>query len=171
MLLARIVTVHVGRPNKQTYRAKHLTSDCTKNQWVTKLTANNTQIFRPTKWVNAKKGVSDNPNQTRECSWKLYTRHFSTILTYIQGVSKTALQWYSKCYCVADVTKTFTLKRVERWIVYTPLATQHLEYNCKALFETPCITSGTATISGKTRCVLLHCDSSKHCTCPLNKFI
>jgi hypothetical protein len=40
----------------------------------------------------------------------------------------------------------------ERWIVCTPLsanvfvtlATQrHLEYYCKALLETPCITSGT----------------------------
>jgi hypothetical protein len=27
----------------------------------------------------------------------------------MQGVSKIALQWYSKCYCVASVTKTFTL--------------------------------------------------------------
>jgi hypothetical protein len=27
------------------------------------------------------------------------------------------------------------------------------------------------SISGKTWCVLLHYDSSKHCTCPLNKFI
>jgi hypothetical protein len=29
----------------------------------------------------------------------------------------------------------------------------------------------TVTIPGKTRCVLLHDDSSKHCTCPLNKSI
>jgi hypothetical protein len=29
----------------------------------------------------------------------------------------------------------------------------------------------TVIIPGKTRCVLLHYDSSKHCTCPLNKFI
>jgi hypothetical protein len=27
------------------------------------------------------------------------------------------------------------------------------------------------SIPGKTRCVLLHYDSSKHCICPLNKFI
>jgi hypothetical protein len=27
------------------------------------------------------------------------------------------------------------------------------------------------TNPGKTRCVLLHYDCSKHCTCPLNKFI
>jgi hypothetical protein len=62
----------------------------------------------------------------------------------MQGVSKRASQWYSKCYCVANVTKMFTLKRVqtlyggvEGWIVCTPssvnvfvtLATQyHLEY-------------------------------------------
>jgi hypothetical protein len=31
----------------------------------------------------------------------------------IQGVSKRDLQWYSKCYCVASVTKTFTLKGVQ----------------------------------------------------------
>jgi hypothetical protein len=31
----------------------------------------------------------------------------------IQGVSKRALQWYSKCYCVASVTKTFALKGVQ----------------------------------------------------------
>jgi hypothetical protein len=28
----------------------------------------------------------------------------------IQGVSEGALQWHSKCYCVASVTKTFTFK-------------------------------------------------------------
>jgi hypothetical protein len=28
----------------------------------------------------------------------------------MQSVSKRALQWYSKCYCVASITKTFTLK-------------------------------------------------------------
>jgi hypothetical protein len=31
----------------------------------------------------------------------------------IQGVSKGALQRYSKCYCAASVTKTFTLKVVQ----------------------------------------------------------
>jgi hypothetical protein len=31
----------------------------------------------------------------------------------IKGVLKRALQWYSKCYCVASVTKTFTLKGVQ----------------------------------------------------------
>jgi hypothetical protein len=50
-----------------------------------------------------------------------------------QGVSKRALQWYSKCYCVASLTKTFTLKGVhsilECWIVcrlksFLTLATQ-----------------------------------------------
>jgi hypothetical protein len=55
---------------------------------------------------------------------------------------------------VASFTKTFTLVKltivqdVERRIVYTPLSLnvfvklatqQHLEYSCKALFETPCI--------------------------------
>jgi hypothetical protein len=31
----------------------------------------------------------------------------------IQDVSKRSLQWYSKCYCVASVSKTFTLKGVQ----------------------------------------------------------
>jgi hypothetical protein len=47
--------------------------------------------------------------------------------------------------------------------------------SCAALFETPCLTSGSRieplTIRSKTRCVLLHYDSSKHCTCPLNECI
>jgi hypothetical protein len=34
-------------------------------------------------------------------------------LRQIHGVSEIALQWYSKCYCVANVTKTFTLKGVQ----------------------------------------------------------
>jgi hypothetical protein len=36
------------------------------------------------------------------------------VLCYIiQDVSKRALQLYSRCYCVASVTKTFTLKGVQ----------------------------------------------------------
>jgi hypothetical protein len=31
----------------------------------------------------------------------------------IRDVSKRALQWCSKCYCVASVTETFTLKSVQ----------------------------------------------------------
>jgi hypothetical protein len=31
----------------------------------------------------------------------------------MQGVSEIALQWYSKCYCFASVTKTFKLKGVQ----------------------------------------------------------
>jgi hypothetical protein len=40
----------------------------------------------------------------------------------MQGVWKLALRRYCKCYCVASVTKTFTLnlQGVERWIVCTP---------------------------------------------------
>jgi hypothetical protein len=29
----------------------------------------------------------------------------------------------------------------------------------------------TINIEGNTHCLMLHYDSSKHCTCPLNKFI
>jgi hypothetical protein len=42
----------------------------------------------------------------------------------VQGTSKRALQWYSKCYCVVSVTKKFNFKAcklpivqgVEQWI-------------------------------------------------------
>jgi hypothetical protein len=50
----------------------------------------------------------------------------------MQGVSKRALQWYSKWYCVASVTKTFALKGVQTIRRSTQ---QHLEYHCEALFE------------------------------------
>jgi hypothetical protein len=36
---------------------------------------------------------------------------------YMQGVSKRAFQWYSKCYCVARNYQSF-----KRWIVCTPLS-------------------------------------------------
>jgi hypothetical protein len=35
------------------------------------------------------------------------------LLMLMQGVSKRALQRYSKCYCVASVTKTFTFEGVQ----------------------------------------------------------
>jgi hypothetical protein len=55
----------------------------------------------------------------------------------MQGVSRRSLEWYSECYCVVSVTKTFTLKGVQTLNVLVTLAThQHLEYHCKALFET-----------------------------------
>jgi hypothetical protein len=60
---------------------------------------------------------------------------------FIQGVSKRDLQCYSKCYSVASVTKTFTLKGVQT--IHRSRCTQVLEYQCKALFETPCITNGS----------------------------
>jgi hypothetical protein len=69
-----------------------------------------------------------------------------------------ALQWYSKCYCVA---KTFTLKIVQT--IHRSRFWEPLHYQWKSHW--------TVTIPGKTRCVLLHRDSSKHCTCPMNKFI
>jgi hypothetical protein len=51
---------------------------------------------------------------------------------------------------VHNIGVMLTCQQLERWIVRTPssvnvfvtLATQqHLEYNCKTLFETPCITN------------------------------
>jgi hypothetical protein len=52
---------------------------------------------------------------------------FSSQTVTIQGVSKRALQRYSKCYSVGSFTKTFTLKSVQKlnleiWIVCTPLS-------------------------------------------------
>jgi hypothetical protein len=45
---------------------------------------------------------------------------------------------------------------------------QHIEYR----WDVCRITNGShITIRGKTRCVLIYYDISKHCTCPLNKFI
>jgi hypothetical protein len=46
---------------------------------------------------------------------KFYWDGYNSILLplVMQGVSKKALQWYSKCYCVASVTATFTLKGVQ----------------------------------------------------------
>jgi hypothetical protein len=66
----------------------------------------------------------------------------------VQGVSERALRLYSKSYCVAAITKTFTLKGVQTIHRSTP---------------------SNVTIPGRTRCGLLHYGCSKHCTCPLNK--
>jgi hypothetical protein len=63
------------------------------------------------------------------------------------GCLKEALQWYSKCYRVASVRKTFILYLpFERWIIFTYLSVnvfvtlatgQHLEFQCEALLEKP----------------------------------
>jgi hypothetical protein len=42
--------------------------------------------------------------------WKL---QFFMTFTGNAGCLKMALQWYSKCYCVASVTKMFRLKGVQ----------------------------------------------------------
>jgi hypothetical protein len=38
----------------------------------------------------------------------------------MQDVSKIALQWYSKRYCVANIAKTFTLKGVQTIVQHSP---------------------------------------------------
>jgi protein-L-isoaspartate O-methyltransferase len=38
--------------------------------------------------------------------------HVISVVTILQVVSKSTAQWYSKCHCVASVTKMFTLKGV-----------------------------------------------------------
>jgi hypothetical protein len=71
---------------------------------------------------------------------------------------------------------------VEGWTVCTPLSvnvfvalgTLTFGIPLQALFETPCIPSGShiePQLSQVKLSVLLHYDSSKHCTCPLNKHI
>jgi hypothetical protein len=48
----------------------------------------------------------------------LLTSETRLVLCFTQGVSKRALQWYSKCYRAESVTKTFTLRGVQTpWTV------------------------------------------------------
>jgi hypothetical protein len=70
-----------------------------------------------------------------------------------------------------------TLFNLERWIVCTPLSVNvfvtlttqyHLEYHFKVLLKHPTL---PVEVTFNRQCVLLHCDSSKHCICPLNKFV
>jgi hypothetical protein len=64
------------------------------------------------------------------CIWDSYgSMWFSLVM---QGVSRRALQGYSKCYCVASVTKTFILKGVQTIHRSTPWT--DLECDCKILF-------------------------------------
>jgi hypothetical protein len=107
-------------------------------------------------------------------------------------VFKKTLQYYSKCYCVARATKAFTLKGVQTtqhsscWMMDSLYA-----FKCKRFrstlhtgsFGTPLQISfwntlhyqlklcRDAVIPGRTRCNLLHYESSKRCTCLLNKSI
>jgi hypothetical protein len=48
--------------------------------------------------------IDDNDDDTEACG--------KMSASLIQGVSRITLQRYSKCYSVANVTKTFTLKDV-----------------------------------------------------------
>jgi hypothetical protein len=93
---------------------------------------------------------------------------------HTQGVSKRALQWYFKYYCVASVTKMFTLKGVQTIHFSTSWGTDSLyAFMCKRFCNTrhTAVTLGiplqssfsitehyhwTVSIPGKTRCVLLH---------------
>jgi hypothetical protein len=77
-------------------------------------------------------------SKNQNISILLYHRQnvYSSYVT-VQDVSKRPLQWYSNCYTLNGfiVCTPLSIK------VFVTLATQsHLEYHCKALFETPCIT-------------------------------
>jgi hypothetical protein len=56
------------------------------------------------------------------------------LLLLMQGVSKRALQWHSKCNCVASVTKTFILKGLQTihrsrcWTIVKPQIFLELKY-------------------------------------------
>jgi hypothetical protein len=60
-----------------------------------------------------------------------------TVQLVMQGVSERASQWCSKCYCVASVTKTFTLKGVQT-IHRSTTSTMHSLYafKCKCFRNT-----------------------------------
>jgi hypothetical protein len=60
--------------------------------------------------------------------------HYIIFCYLIQGVSKRALQWYSKCYCVASVTKT-------TWALATGASlTQHRSMTLRPFRELHCHT-------------------------------
>jgi hypothetical protein len=79
-------------------------------------------------------------SKTHRFTWDTYGSMWLPLV--MKGVSKRALQYYSKCCCVASVKETSTLKVCTPLSVnvFVTLATQqHMEYHCKALFETLCI--------------------------------
>jgi hypothetical protein len=61
------------------------------------------------------------------------------------SASKRALKWYSKCYCVVSVMKTFTLKGIqlfiiqhfEQWIICTLLSVNIFVTIATQTFSTP----------------------------------
>jgi hypothetical protein len=57
--------------------------------------------------LNCRKVAKKTPSFT----WDSYGSMWLKLVTH--GVSKRALQWYSKHYCVMSVTKTFTLKGIK----------------------------------------------------------
>jgi hypothetical protein len=107
----------------------------------------------------------------------------------VQGVLKNNCTMVFQCYCVASVTKTLGVQTIHLstpWTIDSLYAFKRKGFHNirhTVTFGIPlqsCFwntlhyqwkSHWTVTIPGKTRCVLLHYDSSKHCTCPLNKFI
>jgi hypothetical protein len=59
-------------------------------------------------------------NLAKDAKFFLGWLWFSVASTVMQGVSDRPLQWYSKCYCVVSVTKTFTLKGIQTIHCLTP---------------------------------------------------
>jgi hypothetical protein len=49
------------------------------------------------------------PNVAKHIKFYLGELQFKTTFTSNAGCFKLALPWYSKCYCVAIITKTFAL--------------------------------------------------------------
>jgi hypothetical protein len=72
----------------------------------------------------------------------------------MQGVSKRALQWCSRCYCVVSVTKAYTLKGVQTIHRSTPCTPNINIWNIivKLLLKAPCIIK-----------VWLNAECSKYC--------
>jgi hypothetical protein len=57
--------------------------------------------------------MMDNKEQILSPEHSSYNRPQLFSICKYRVFKKRALQWYSKCYCVASVTKTFTLKGIQ----------------------------------------------------------
>jgi hypothetical protein len=106
---------------------------------------------------------------TPNFAWNSYGSMWLALV--MQGVSEIALQWYYKCYCVASVTKKVYTKRRTNYPSFNALNRLQLQSSFLNNLNYQWKLHSTVRIAGKTRYLLLHYDSSKHCTYPLNKCI
>jgi hypothetical protein len=75
---------------------------------------------------------------------RTYILHLKPISYPIGCLKKELCNCIPNVNCMASVTKTFTLKGVQtNHHSRCQITENHLDYHCKELFETPCITSGS----------------------------